>query len=73
MTYSPDQDYYRTNPAAAICEYYGIEFDELADWHVPYEAGFRRVVEGIVITMYRLASGTYEAVTYKTCNYKGSK
>lgn len=72
MQYSPKRNYYPTNPIAAICEYYDINWDTVwsLDWHVPYETTIEHSVQDrsgkyVHISLYRMPSGNYEAVTYR--------
>lgn len=72
MKYSPDQNYYPTNPAAAICEFYEVDWDEYYSmvWAVDYGQTISHTVESrsgatVHISLYRMPSGSYEAVTYR--------
>lgn len=76
MIYKPEVDYYPTNPAAAICDYYGLSWDEhwSHQWNVSYGDTVQHTLELPVkdkgysyvnITLYRMPSGSYEAITYR--------
>ena len=82
MQYLPEKDFYPTNPGAAICDYYGVNWDEVwhLNWSVPYGEtvehtlelpckqkvpGARRTATHVHISLYRMPSGTYEAITYR--------
>lgn len=72
MVFHPKQYYYQTNPIAAICEYYDVDWDEgvhMFDWNVPYGITVSHTLDDrrgkpIHVSLYRMASGSYEALAY---------
>lgn len=63
--------YFDTHPMAKVAEYYGLDWDKdiLAetggDLHIDYETNRRWRIKGVVISIYRLATGRYELTHYK--------
>ena len=72
MVYNPKVNYYPTNPVAAICAYYGVDWDSvwMLGWSVPYGETVSHVVDdadgkAVSISLYRMPSGSYEALAYR--------
>jgi hypothetical protein len=65
--FDPKRIYYPTNPAALVCEYYGINWEDVCalGWYVDYETTISHHLGNAHISIYRMPSGSYELTHYK--------
>lgn len=64
--------YFDTNPLAVAAEFYGLDWDKdvlpatSGQHDIPYGNNKRWTISGVVISIYRMASGRYELTHYKS-------
>ncbi len=63
--------YFDTHPMSEVAKHYGLDWDNDVipetggDLHIEYESSRRWRIKGVVVSIYRFATGRYELTHYK--------